>query len=295
MMKEGYVWIMTNGLANHLSSTNGSVLNSMHGALGVRTYVPKTEELIDFRNRWKRQFQHENPTVIDVELDVFGLWAYDAAYALAMAVENSRSIYGSQKTNASINSSTDLENLRVSQNGPELSHSLSSTRFRGLAGDFSFLNGQLQSSVFEIVNVNGDGARGIGFWTPESGLVKDLITSTKMNSSYSTSKSDMGPIIWPGDSTSNPKGWELPTNNKRLRVGVPVKVGSPEFVKVVHDPVTNRIDVTGFCIDMFNAVMDGLPYAVTYDFIPFAKPDGTSAGTYNDMVHQVFLGVKSFN
>ncbi|XP_062022246.1 glutamate receptor 2.8-like [Rosa rugosa] len=293
MMKEGYVWIMTNGLTNHLSSTNASIINSMQGALGLRTFVPKTEELIDFRSRWKRQFQHENPTIIDVELDVFGLWAYDAAYALAMAVESvrtTRSLFGSQTTNASINSSTDLETLRVSPSGRELSHSLSSTRFRGLAGDFSFFNGQLQSSVFEIVNVNGDGARGIGFWSPQCGLMKDMSKKIDANSSYSTSKSDMGPIIWPGDSSSTPKGWELPTNSKRLRVGVPVKVGSPEFVKVVHDPVTNRIDVTGFCIDMFNAVMEGLPYAVTYDFIPFAKPDGTSAGTYNDMVHQVFLG-----
>ncbi|XP_004292139.1 PREDICTED: glutamate receptor 2.7-like [Fragaria vesca subsp. vesca] len=293
MMNEGYVWIMTNGLTNYLSSTNASIINSMQGALGVRTYVPKTQELIDFRSRWKRQFQHENPTVIDVELDVFGLWAYDAAYALAMAVENvgtTSSLSGSQTTNASINSSsTDLKTLRVSPRGRELSQSLSGTRFRGLAGDFSFSNGQLQSSVFEIVNVNGEGAREIGFWSPQFGLAKYMSNSTNANSSYSTSRSDMGPILWPGDSTSTPKGWEVPTNNRRLRVGVPVKVGSPEFVKVVHDPVTNRIDVTGFCIDMFRAVMEGLPYAVTYDFIPFAKPDGTSAGTYNDMVHQVFL------
>ncbi|KAL6211446.1 hypothetical protein ACLB2K_016672 [Fragaria x ananassa] len=48
MMKEGYVWIMTNGLTNYLSSTNASIINSMQGALGVRTYVPKTQELIDF-------------------------------------------------------------------------------------------------------------------------------------------------------------------------------------------------------------------------------------------------------
>ncbi|BBN68630.1 glutamate receptor 2.7 [Prunus dulcis] len=107
-------------------------------------------------------------------------------------------------------------------------------------------------------------------------------------------KSNMGPIIWPGDSTSVPKGWEIPTNEKKLRVGVPVKIGSPEFVKVVRDPSTNKTLVSGYCIDIFNAVMEKLPYAVTYDFIPFAKPDGTSAGTYNQLVDQVYLGVKSF-
>ncbi|PRQ59870.1 putative periplasmic binding protein-like I [Rosa chinensis] len=249
MMKEGYVWIMTNGLTSLLS--NGSVINSMQGALGVRVYVPKTDKLIDFRARWKRKFQQENPTIC------------------SMAVENvaTRSTFGFRKTNDSINSSADLETLRVSRKGLEISKFLSSTRFRGgIAGDFSFVNGQLQSPMFEIVNVNGNGVRGIGFWTPQRGLVK----------------------------SSNVHGWEVPTNGKKLRVGVPVKIGSPELVKVVRNPVTNGTEVTEFCIDIIKAVMEGLPYAVTYDFIPFAKPDGTTAGSYNDLVHQAFLGLKSF-
>ncbi|XP_024164547.1 glutamate receptor 2.2 [Rosa chinensis] len=173
-----------------------------------------------------------------------------------MAVENvaTRSTFGFRKTNDSINSSADLETLRVSRKGLEISKFLSSTRFRGgIAGDFSFVNGQLQSPMFEIVNVNGNGVRGIGFWTPQRGLVK----------------------------SSN--GWEVPTNGKKLRVGVPVKIGSPELVKVVRNPVTNGTEVTEFCIDIIKAVMEGLPYAVTYDFIPFAKPDGTTAGSYNDL------------
>ncbi|XP_021805298.1 glutamate receptor 2.8-like [Prunus avium] len=294
MMKEGYVWIMTNGLTNLVSSTDASVIKSMQGVLGVRTSVPKTEELIDFRVRWKTQFQQQNPTIIDVELDVFALWAYDAAFALAMAVENDGTRTGRissfQNTNASMNSSTDLLTFGVSENGPKLFQSLSNTKFKGLAGDFSFVNGQLQSPVFEIVNVNGNGAREIGFWTPESGLLKKSMNSTNTTRTYSTSKSNMGPIIWPGDSTSVPKGWEIPTDEKKLRVGVPVKIGSPEFVKVVRDPSTNKTLVSGYCIDIFNAVMEKLPYAVTYDFIPFAKPDGTSAGTYNQLVDQVYLG-----
>jgi len=37
--------------------------------------------------------------------------------------------------------------------------------------------------------------------------------------------------------------------------------------------------------------METVPYTISYEFIPFAKPDGGSAGNYNDMVYQVFLGV----
>ncbi|KAM1875223.1 hypothetical protein EV1_042353 [Malus domestica] len=290
MMDEGYVWIMTNGLTNLLSTTNASVINSMQGALGVRTYVPRTEEYINFRNRWKRQFQKKNPTIIDAELDVPSLWAYDAAFALAMAVEIvGTTNFGFKKANASTNSSNDLGSIGISQNGPELCKSLSGTKFRGLSGDFSFVDGQLQASVFEMVNVLGDATKTIGFWTPQSGLVKKLNLITT-SGPYSTSKSNVGPIIWPGDSTSVPKGWEIPTNGKRLRVGVPVENGYPQFVKVVYDSSTNTIHVAGYVIDIFNAAMGKLKYNVAYDFIPFANPDGTSAGTYDDLVHQVFLG-----
>ena len=37
--------------------------------------------------------------------------------------------------------------------------------------------------------------------------------------------------------------------------------------------------------------MKALPYNVDYELIPFAKPNGESVGTYNDMVYQVYLGV----
>jgi ionotropic glutamate receptor len=70
-----------------------------------------------------------------------------------------------------------------------------------------------------------------------------------------------------------------------------VKHGFSEFVKVTPDPNTNTTKVTGYCIDIFNAVMETLPYAVSCEFTPFAKPNGGSAGSYNDLVYQVFLGV----
>ncbi|XP_021805273.1 glutamate receptor 2.7-like [Prunus avium] len=281
MMDGDYVWIMASGMTNHLTTMNASVINSLQGALGVRTYVPQTKELVDFRARWKRQFQKDNPTIIDAELDVPALSAYDAAFALAMAVENvGTKNFGFEKANASTNSSTDLEYFGVSQNGPELCQSLSSTNFRGLSGDFSFVEGQLQNSIFELVNVIGNAAKTIGFWKPQSGLEKKL-NLTNTNGPYSTSKSNLAPILWPGDSPSVPKGWEIPTNGKRLRVGVPVSDGFAEFVKVVPGPSANTTVVFGFCIDVFNAAMAALPYAVTYDFIPFAKPDGTSAGSYD--------------
>ncbi|XP_020417329.1 glutamate receptor 2.8 isoform X2 [Prunus persica] len=288
MMSEGYVWITTNGAGNRLRSLGPVVLSSMQGVLGVETEVPTTMELTEFKMRWKRQFQQDNPAIIDVYVDVIGLRAYDAAFALALAAEQvGDTSFSFQERNGSF-SSTDLDTFKVSQYGPKLAQALSNTRFKGIAGDFSLDCGQLQSSRFQILNVNGDGVRTIAFWTPENGMVKTL-SSTNTSILSTSEKCDFGTIIWPGDSLSVPKGWEIPTSGKKLKIGVPVKVGFTEFVKVTKIPSTNTTDVTGFSIDVFNAAVEVLPYALPFEFIPFENPDGTSAGTYNDLVYQVYL------
>ncbi|KAK8523488.1 hypothetical protein V6N12_048008 [Hibiscus sabdariffa] len=135
-------------------------------------------------------------------MNMFGLWAYDATFALAMAVEKATTAnLGFSKPNISGNGvSTDLQTLGVSRNGPRLIQELSNIKFRGLSGDFHFVNGQLEVSVVEIVNINGNGERRVGFWTSQSGLVKDL---------NSKNTSALGPIIWPGDTSLVPKGDEM--------------------------------------------------------------------------------------
>nr|TKS11195.1 glutamate receptor 2.1-like [Populus alba] len=115
------------------------------------------------------------------------------------------------------------------------------------------------------------------------------LNSTNSMTAYSGSSSDLSTVIWPGDTTSVPKGWEIPTNGKKLRIGVPVKDGFSEFVKVTRDPSSNTTTVAGYCIDVFDSVVKALPYALPYEYIPFAKPDGEPAGTYNDLIYQVYL------
>ncbi|GMY29111.1 glutamate receptor 2.8-like [Fagus crenata] len=260
LMSEGYVWIMTSGMTNSIDLMESSV------------------QLENFTIRWKTKFQQHNPTILNAELNVIGLWAYDATLALADIVEKvgTTNFNFEKRTNSS--NLTDLKTIKV------LKMVQNFTKHYG----FHLDNGQLQSSTFQIINVNGNGERVIAFWTPENGLVRTLNSTN--TSSYSTSKKNLGPIIWPGDSSSVPKGWEIPTSGKKLRIGVPVKDGFSEFVKVTHDPSTNTTQVTGYSIDVFNTVMEALPYVVSYEFIPFAKPNGESASTYDEMVYRVYLG-----
>ncbi|XVF48217.1 hypothetical protein PTKIN_Ptkin03bG0172100 [Pterospermum kingtungense] len=290
MMSEGYVWIMTDTMTTLWTSIDASAIDSLQGILGVRSYVPKSKKLQNFEVRWKRKFQQDNPNITNAELNIFGLWAYDATFALALAVEKAGTAnLGFNKTNNSGSGATDLETLGVSQNGPQLIQELSKTNFTGLSGDFHFVKGQLQSSVFEIVNIIGTGERNVGFWTPKNGLVRNLdLTNTSINS---TSKPKLGPIIWPGDTNSVPIGWEIPTNGKKLRIGVPVKDGFTEFVGVEWDPISKKaISTKGYCIDIFDAVMAKMPYGVPYEYVPFATPDGKAIGTYNDLIDQVYYG-----
>ncbi|KAK6137150.1 hypothetical protein DH2020_029107 [Rehmannia glutinosa] len=289
MMSQEYAWIITDGITNELNSMDRSVIESMLGVIGVKPYLPKTNELDDFTIRFKKTVRNNSPKALIPDFDIFGLWAYDSAIALAMAAEKA-SLRNATYREANVSrNSTDLEAFGVSDSGPGLIQALSTTTFKGLAGDFKLVDGQLQAPPYEIVNMVGPGDRGIGYWTKESGIVKELNFTGANTNTYSTSKSNLGSIIWPGDPTSSPKGWVIPTNGKKLRVGVPVKEGFTEFVHVTWNS-DNSAKVKGYCIDVFDAVMAALPYGVPYEYIPFATPDHKMAGDYHDLAYQVFLG-----
>lgn len=162
--------------------------------------------------------------------------------------------------------STDLEKIGVSQLGPEFRNAILGTSFTGLSGEFKLIDGQLQSPAFQIVNVIGSEARVIGFWTPTNGISQTLESTDKKKNSNSID--NLRAIIWPGESTEMPKGWEIPTSEKKLRIGVPVKQGFTEFLKVERN-ANSEPKVTGFVIDVLKEVMDSLPYSVPYEFVPY--------------------------
>ncbi|KAF9612901.1 hypothetical protein IFM89_004317 [Coptis chinensis] len=270
MVSEGYVWIITDRLTNLLESMDTTVVASMQGVLGIKPYINASLELDYFTNRWKKKFHQD--------LNIYGLRAYDTISTLAMAAERvgaTKSLFEKPRTKINL---TDITSIKTSGTGPELLDAISKTRFKGLSGDFYFINGELQSPVLQILNVIGNGEREIGFWTPEHGIPNDLnLPSHQM---YSTSMANFRAIIWPGESVTVPKGWVIPTRGKKLRVGVPVKTGFNEIVKVERDMYTNKTTITGYAIDVFNLVMAALPYFVAYEFEPFMNANGSSSGNF---------------
>ncbi|XP_076883979.1 glutamate receptor 2.7-like [Bidens hawaiensis] len=282
MMEEGYVWIITEVLTGRLHSLDHMVLDSMNGVLGVKSYIPRSNKLIDFQKRWKREFRASNLDDDETELDMFGIWWYDTVYGLAMALEkvgNEIDIAFTRKQDPL----TDLDAIGTLEMGSRLIPWIRNINFKGLSGDFSIIDGQLQSSVYQIVSIIGTRENLIGFWSRENGMSKKLNHETK----------GLRAITWPGDShDAIPKGWEIPTSNKHtLKIGVPAKGSFAQFVDSYTNPETKQVKVTGFCVDVFNAVIDALPYAVKHDFVPFVTPDGERpAGSYNDLIRNLSIG-----
>lgn len=272
MMREGYAWLVTTGLSTLLDPVDAKVMDSMEGVLGVKPYVPKSIELEGFKSRWKNNFNSEN---------LFGLWAYDTVWAIAMAVERAGIVHSSfLKQNAS-NRSVDLAALGISEMGPRLLKSILNTTFDGLSGKFQLVKGEMEPSAFEIFNVVGRSERVIGYWT-EKGLSQSLDSSSKI--SHSNSKTKLKQPIWPGGAIQQPK---------KLRIGVPVRSGFREFMEVEWDQQSNEPNASGFSAEVFFAVHDILPFPLPYEFIPFMnKSSRESAGTYDDLLRQIKLQVR---
>nr|XP_034580891.1 glutamate receptor 2.9-like [Setaria viridis] len=289
MLTDGYAWIVTDSVGNMFSSFDQRTINSMQGVLGVRPYVPPSDKLINFPPRFVAQYQQQNPGAPDpANPNVFHLWAYDTAWAIAMALRKVGPLtLGFQMPSPqNSNNSNDLSLLGVSQDGPVLINAIRATRFQGISGDFVLVDGQLQASVFEIFNVIGNSYQNAGFWTPKFGLSKNLIVSSGPSRTVG-----LNTVLWPGGSVQPPRGWEWPVAGKKLQIAVPVKPSVNPFVNVKKNVATGKFDVTGYCIDIFEAVMREMPYAVPYEYVPVVDPNIATNITlsYSEICYQVSL------
>ncbi|KAK9226378.1 hypothetical protein WN943_011425 [Citrus x changshan-huyou] len=148
------------------------------------------------------------------------------------------------------------------------------SRFTSLSGNFQLVDGKLTSSgAFEIVNVIGKTLKRVGFWSPITGISKEMNSSVlfnKMNiSSPSPNDDELEAVIWLGGSAAIPEGGG---KINKLRIGVPVN-GFKELVNAARDPQGTLI-VEGICIDVFKLAIDSLTFEVPYEFIPFEDASG---------------------
>ncbi|CAI9764829.1 unnamed protein product [Fraxinus pennsylvanica] len=292
MMNNGYAWIVTTGLTDLFSLMDSDVAEAMQGVLGVKPLIPKRKARDGFTHRWNAKSLQADGNIKPTEVSIFGLWAYDTLWALAMAAERVGNKHLIAIKNGVDSNSEFPFSLGVSETGPKLLKEILRTRFEGLAGVFHLADGQLVQTPYQIVNVVGKSERQVGIWSPSHGISKEVILN--VSTSYSTSKENFRRIVWPGNSEIAPKGWEFPVSGKKLRIGVSEKSGFNEFLKVARDPQSNAIEVSGYFKEVFDSVMAALPYSVPYEYAlyHFENSDGSNAGSYNDLVYQVSLQKK---
>uniref|UniRef100_A0A2N9G3T9 Receptor ligand binding region domain-containing protein n=1 Tax=Fagus sylvatica TaxID=28930 RepID=A0A2N9G3T9_FAGSY len=219
-------WIIPESITGLLDSVSNSVISSMEGALGIKTYYSEegSSEYKDFHAQFRKMFRTEYPEEDNSDPGIFALRAYDSIRIVIQAIER---MTGNTSSNAS---------------SPEmLLHNMLSSNFSGLSGNIHFEGSQLSDTpILRIVNVVGKRYKEIDFWIPDFGFsmspLKEKIEEKNGSRNFNdTTNALVGPIIWPGNLRQTPKGWEMPTQAKPLKIGVPGRTTFEKFVKRQHE------------------------------------------------------------
>ncbi|XP_022848462.1 glutamate receptor 2.8-like isoform X1 [Olea europaea var. sylvestris] len=256
MMEKEYVWITTDSITSSVHSMNFSLISSMQGVVGVRnSFLETGPHFNSFSTRFYGIFGRKYPEEKHHEPGIFALQAYDAVRIVGLAM-----------------------NEPTKSNGWQLLESILKTDFNGLSGNIRFKGKKLESATrFQIINIIGKHYRELGFWTENLGF-----SHTIDHGVYNLSMESLGDVIWPGlgGRSSAPRGWDLPTIENPLKIGVPNGSITNKFVKVDYDSSTDKYTFSGFSLDVFDETARHLKYSLQYKFVPFG-------GNYNDLVMKV--------
>nr|GEU93743.1 extracellular ligand-binding receptor [Tanacetum cinerariifolium] len=173
MMDAGYKWIITSKTMDFLNFMDGEVIESMQGAVGFKSYIPQSMDLHKVTSEWRKEHHALNPLMKRKKLNPYGIWAYDAVSAVAMATERTQTEQVLKSNMKKWETSLLDQLFRIS--------------FHGLVGTFQLLNGRSSTQVLEIIKVIGKRERRVGLWTEDAGFTRKIV------------KLNLFPdIIWPG-------------------------------------------------------------------------------------------------
>ncbi|PSS08231.1 Glutamate receptor 3.2 like [Actinidia chinensis var. chinensis] len=292
MMDRGYVWIATTWLSSILDSSESQISpktsKSIQGVLTLRLHTPDSKRKRAFASRWN-QLSNDS-----IGLNAYGLYAYDAVWMIANAVKvfldhGGTISFSNDPSLSSLGERTlNLGALSIFDGGKQiLNNILQTNNMTGLTGPLGF--GPDRSPIhpsYDIINVVRPGSRQIGYWSNYSGLSvmsPEMLYSKPSN--HSSSSQQLSSVVWPGETTIQPRGWVFPNNGRQLRIGVPNRVSYQDFVSRVEGNDT----LQGYCIDVFLAAIKLLPYPVPYKFILFG--DGHKNPSYTELVNMIISNV----
>ncbi|CAI9110464.1 OLC1v1010493C1 [Oldenlandia corymbosa var. corymbosa] len=296
MMWRGYGWFATDWLTTLLDSRDvlsPEILKHIQGVITLRTHTPESQRKKDFISRWRNLTKQEAAGGSPIGLNSFAFYAYDTVWLLAHAIDlffekgGNLSFSPYSMLNGMNSRSLNLNAMSIFNGGNLLLDSILRVNMTGVTGLYSFTSGRnLFRPAFEVINVIGAGLRGVGYWTNYSGL--SIIPPEQLYTkppNRSISNQQLYTVIWPGQITPKPSGWVFPKNNGALKVGVPNRVSYGEFVSKV--PGTDMF--RGYCIDVFMAALNLLPYGVPCQLMAFG--DGRVNPSNNELLRLITAGV----
>eukprot|EP00250_Pteridium_aquilinum_P021125 c25034_g1_i3 orf=597-3347(-) len=282
MMSTGYVWIVSDSMTGTLGSTelDATALDTLQGVVGLRGYYSQdSSQLQSFLSEWSNFSTGGNDSVY---LNLYGLFAYDAVWMIAHALDSYLKEGLNFTFKGPIISPNDtggvpgLAQLSILQGGPLLRIHILQTKFDGTSGIIQVdSKGDLVRSAFEIVNIVGERLRVVGYWTNETQLSVSL--------PYTATEAALLQVLWPGNSSETPRGWVPPKNGRPLKIAVPKKAGFKQFVNWPSNS-SNATSFHGFCIDVFQSALRHLPYSVPYNFVLYGED---STPIYDDMIEKL--------
>ncbi|KAJ3706838.1 hypothetical protein LUZ61_010543 [Rhynchospora tenuis] len=293
MMSEGYVWIVTDWLSASLDSivhADEGLMDMIQGVIVLRQHTPNSQKKRALVSNWSKLVGRENATE-NIRLNTYGLYAYDTVWLIARALDAYFTNGGSISFSAdpklqkpkNDNGSLHLEAMSVFDGGQMLLDNIHNVSFTGVTGLVRYNDERhLVKPAYDIINIIGTGFRVIGFWSNYSGLSvvsPETLYTKPPNKTWSNQQ--LYPVIWPGGDTKTPRGWTFANNGRELRIGVPNRVSYREFV--TESRTTGM--VSGFCIDVFVAAVNLLPYPVSYSFVPVGN--GKENPSYSGLVQEV--------
>lgn len=302
MLTAGYVWIATDWLPSYLDSiepADSDTMNLLQGVIALRHYVPDTDSKKSFMSKWNSlKYKKRGPA----GFNSYALYAYDSVWLAARALDvflkggGNISFTDDPKLQNMNGSTLNLGSLRIFDGGQQLLQTIINMNFTGVSGQIGFdAERNLVLPAYEVLNIEGTGSRRIGYWSNHSSL--SIVTPESLYSkpaNNSTANQHLYSVIWPGEIATTPRGWVFPNNGKPLRIAVPNRVSYQEFLAKDKSPP----GVRGYCIDVFEAAVNLLPYPVPHTFILYG--DGKRNPEYSDLVTQVaenvsiLLGVFNF-
>ncbi|KAF3974782.1 hypothetical protein CMV_001929 [Castanea mollissima] len=295
MMGTGYVWIATNWLTTILDTNaplDSDATDDFQGVITLRMYAPDSELKRKFVSRWSNLTSGKS-TNASFGLSTYGLYAYDTVWLLAHAIDaffnqgGIISFSNDSRLTELHGGSLNLDAMSIFNGGNLLLQNILQVNMTGVTGPIKFTSDRnFIYPAFEVINVIGTGIRRIGYWSNYSGLSvlpPEMLYAKPPNRSSASQR--LYDVIWPGQTTERPRGWIFPNNGRHLKIGVPKRVSYREFVSQVEGTDLFK----GYCIDVFTAALNLLPYAVPYKL--FAFGDGINNPSSTELVHLITTGV----